>query len=111
MWLTAVLVSTVLAAEKPKLAVLDVQPVGAKTEEAVALGEAMAQELSRRGFFDVISSSEIRTLLGVERQKQLPLECFVQQGPDLCHRTAGGQRQRVGVETVAHARSHGEQLA
>ncbi len=71
MWLTAVLVSTVLAAEKPKLAVLDVQPVGAKTEEAVALGEAMAQELSRRGFFDVISSSEIRTLLGVERQKQL----------------------------------------
>lgn len=59
------------AADKPKLAVLDVQPVGVANEAAVALGEAMTQELSRRKFFEVISSSDIRTLLGVERQRQL----------------------------------------
>jgi TolB-like protein len=62
---------TVIAADKPKLAVLDVQAVGVPGDQAVAIGEAMTQELSRRGFFEVISSSDIRTLLGVERQKQL----------------------------------------
>ncbi|MEW5739814.1 MAG: hypothetical protein AB1938_12860 [Myxococcota bacterium] len=31
----------------------------------------MTQELNRRGFFDVISSRDIQTLLGVERQKAL----------------------------------------
>lgn len=72
MWLlTGVLASTLLAADKPKLAVLDVQAVGAPTEQAVALGEAITQELSRRGFFEVISSHDIRALLGVEREKAL----------------------------------------
>ncbi len=70
MWLSVALLA-VLAADKPKLAVLDVQPIGVEATQAAALGEAMTQELSRRGFFDVISSSDIRTLLGVERQKQL----------------------------------------
>lgn len=59
------------AADKPKLAVLDVQVVGVAPEAAVALGDSMTQELSRRGFFEVISSNDIRTLLGVERQRQL----------------------------------------
>ena len=40
-------------------------------EEAVALGEALTQELSRRGFFEVISAGDIRALLGVERQRAL----------------------------------------
>jgi TolB-like protein len=71
MWLSMVVLSTVLAADKPKLAVLDVQPIGVEVEKAAALGEAITQELSRRGFFEVISSSDIRTLLGVERQRQL----------------------------------------
>ena len=71
MWLSVMLLSSVLAADKPKLAVLDVQPVGVEPEKAVALGEAITQELSHRGFFEVMSASDIRTLLGVERQKQL----------------------------------------
>lgn len=65
------LVALLGATDKPKLAVLDVQAVGVAPEAAVALGDAMTQELSRRGFFEVISSNDIRTLLGVERQKQL----------------------------------------
>jgi hypothetical protein len=71
MWLSVMVLSTVLAAEKPKLAVLDVQPVGVEEAQAVAVGDALVQELGRRGFFSVISSKEIRTLLGVERQRQL----------------------------------------
>lgn len=71
MWLSLVVLSTVLAADKPKLAVLDVQAIGVEPEQAAALGEAITQQLSKRGFFEVISSSDIRTLLGVERQKQL----------------------------------------
>ena len=68
MWLSAMVLTAVLAADKPKLAVLDVQAVGVEPEKAVALGDAITQELSRRGFFEVISSNDIRTLLGVERQ-------------------------------------------
>ncbi len=71
MWLSVMVLTAVLAADKPKLAVLDVQAVGVEPEKAVALGDAITQELSRRGFFEVISSNDIRTLLGVERQKQL----------------------------------------
>lgn len=71
MWLSVVVLSTVLTAEKPKLAVLDVQAVGVEEAQAVAVGDAMAQELSKRGFFSVISAKEIRTLLGMERQRQL----------------------------------------
>ncbi|MFT3711121.1 MAG: hypothetical protein QM817_26125 [Archangium sp.] len=61
----------VLAAEKPKLAVLDVAAVGVDQAQASALGNAMAAELDRRGFFEIISANDIRTLLGVERQKEL----------------------------------------
>ncbi len=71
MWLSVMVLSAVLAADKPKLAVLDMQAVGVESDQAVALGDAMTQELSRRGFFEVISSNDLRTLLGVERQKQL----------------------------------------
>ncbi|MFO0597823.1 MAG: hypothetical protein U0228_21155 [Myxococcaceae bacterium] len=59
------------AAEKPKLAVLDVQAVGSAPAEAAALTDAITQELHKRDFFDLITANDIRTLLGVERQKQL----------------------------------------
>lgn len=59
------------ATEKPRLAVLDLQPNGAPPEVAAALTEAITQEATRRGFFEVMSSSDIRTLIGVERQKEL----------------------------------------
>jgi TolB-like protein len=62
---------TLAGAEKPKLAVLDLQPAGVAPEIATALTDAITQEVSRRGIFDVIASSDIRTLLGMERQKQL----------------------------------------
>lgn len=72
MWLSATAVAlAVLAADKPKLAVLDVQAVGVEEADARAISEAMTQELDRRGFFEIITASDIRTLLGVERQKQL----------------------------------------
>ncbi len=59
------------ATEKPRLAVLDIQALGASKEDAVALTEAATAELSRRAFFDVVSSRDIQTLLGVERQKAI----------------------------------------
>lgn len=66
-----VLALALAAGERPKLAVLDLQPSGAPAEMATALTEAMTQEVARRGFFDVIASADIRTLLGLERQKEL----------------------------------------
>lgn len=72
MWLSATVVAVaILAADKPKMAVLDVQAVGVNEAEARAISEAMTQELDRRGFFEIITANDVRTLLGVERQKQL----------------------------------------
>lgn len=72
MWLsTTVLALALLGADKPKLAVLDVQAVGVDEAQARAISEAMTAELDRRGFFDIITANDVRTLLGVERQKQL----------------------------------------
>ncbi len=65
------LVAALLAADKPKLAVLDFQAQGVPAETAQALTTAATQELSRRGFFEIVTSEDIRTLLGVERQRQL----------------------------------------
>lgn len=60
------------APEKPRLAVLDLTP-GAGVDPALItpLTEAITIEVQSRGFFDVTSSRDIVTLLGVERQKQL----------------------------------------
>ncbi|HEY0883186.1 MAG TPA: hypothetical protein VGD87_16740 [Archangium sp.] len=71
MMFTTLLLTAVLAADKPRLAVLDVQAVGAEPAQAVALGEAISQELDKRGFFQVMTARDVRTLLGVERQRQL----------------------------------------
>lgn len=71
MLMMTVTLAVLAASEKPVLAVLDVQAVGAPQENAAALTDAIAQEATRRGFFQVISSNDIRTLIGVERQKEL----------------------------------------
>ncbi|MFZ5443167.1 MAG: hypothetical protein ACOZQL_24375 [Myxococcota bacterium] len=71
MLLSLLLSSTLFAAEKPKLAIVELQPLGTPAETASAMTEAVTQELTRRGFFDVVSSRDIQTLLGMERQKQL----------------------------------------
>ncbi len=73
--MTALLVALALAAapaEKPKLVVLNLSPgAGVAAEEANALTEAVTAEVAQRGFFDVVAASEVQTLLGVERQRQV----------------------------------------
>ncbi|MBM4778517.1 MAG: hypothetical protein GQE15_12515 [Archangiaceae bacterium] len=69
--LAMVVALSLTAAEKPKLAVLDLQVSGAAPEEGTALTDAITQQVSKREFFQVIASADIRTLLGMERQRQL----------------------------------------
>ncbi|MBL8940255.1 MAG: hypothetical protein JNM69_37255 [Archangium sp.] len=69
--LPMVVALSLTATEKPKLAVLDLQVSGATAEEGTALTDAITQQVSRREFFQVIASADIRTLLGMERQRQL----------------------------------------
>jgi TolB-like protein len=60
------------AAEKPRLIVLELSAGGGvEAEVAGALTEAVTQEVADRGFFQVLSSKEVQTLVGLERQKQL----------------------------------------
>lgn len=68
----ALLLAVSVAAEKPKLVVLDLSP-GAGVDASVTgpLTEALTAEVGRRGFFEVISQRDMSTLMGVERQKQL----------------------------------------
>ena len=101
MWLSVMVLSTVLAAEKPKLAVLDVQPVGVEEAQAVAVGDALVQEVSRRGYFSVISSKEIRTLLGIERQRQLAGCAESRTTADVSHRA----RVVAGLQPTMATRS------
>ncbi len=70
-----VLLTVLLAAgpaEKSKLAVLSLTSAG-DVEPAVArsLTDLVTAEVDARGYFDPISSSEIETMLGAERQRQL----------------------------------------
>ncbi|HEY8212401.1 MAG TPA: hypothetical protein VIG99_33185 [Myxococcaceae bacterium] len=59
-------------AEKPKLIVLDLAPGGGVDPSvAAALTEAVTQEVADRGFFRVLSSKEVQTMMGFERQKQM----------------------------------------
>lgn len=61
-----------VAAQKPKLAVLDLSP-GSGVDASVTqpLSEALTSEVQRRGFFDPISQRDIQTMLGLERQRQM----------------------------------------
>lgn len=58
--------------EKPKIIVLDLTAGGGVPVEVVqALSETVATRLAARQFFDVVSSRDLATLIGIERQKQL----------------------------------------
>lgn len=59
------------AAEKPRLAVLDLNAAGVAPATVTSVQEAMTAQLAKRGFFSVISATDIRAMLGVERQRQL----------------------------------------
>ncbi len=69
--LMAVLV-TAAPAERSKLAVLALTSAG-EVDPGVArsLTDLVTAEIDARGYFDPISSSEIETMLGAERQRQL----------------------------------------
>jgi hypothetical protein len=67
------LLSSALAwAEKPRLVVLDLTPGGGADPSVVSgFTQAMTYTISKAGYFDVQSSSDLQQLLGVERQRQL----------------------------------------
>ncbi len=68
----ALLFSSLVWAEKPKLVVLDLTPGGGADPQVVAaFTEALTATISKAGYFDVASSRDVAQLLGVERQKQL----------------------------------------
>jgi TolB-like protein len=71
----ALALAVLLAAEpaaRPKLAVLDVTADrGTDPTLATSLTAGIAKVLDRRGVYEVISSQQLATLLGLERQRQL----------------------------------------
>ena len=70
--LLSLIVALPASAEQAKLAVMNLRPAGGIDPQlASAMTDAVASEAGKRGFFQVISSNEITTLLGVERQKTL----------------------------------------
>ncbi len=56
----------------PRLVVLDLSAAGGVArDEAASFSEQVTAEVAARGFFQVVSSRDIATLLGLERQKAL----------------------------------------
>lgn len=62
---------TLLAAGNVKIAVLAFSASGVDPTVATAVTESVTAEIAVRGYFDPISSGEVQTMLGVERQKAL----------------------------------------
>lgn len=65
------LVASLLAAGNVKIAVLAFSASGVDATVAAAVTESVTAEVAVRGYFDPMSSAEIQTLLGVERQRAL----------------------------------------
>lgn len=59
------------SAGKPRLFVTALVSQGVTETEAAAVGDAIVDALSGRGLFEVVSTRDVQTLLGAERQKQL----------------------------------------
>jgi TolB-like protein len=90
-------------AEKPKLIVLDLAAGGGVDPSiATALTEAITQEVADRGFFQVLSSKEVQTMIGFERQKQMAgcsaeTDCLTELGGALGARfVMGGTVTKLG---------------
>ncbi len=67
-----------LAAEtekKPRLVINDLVALKVAPEEAQAITDAVVTYLSARGLFEVLSTRDVQTLLGAERQRQLSGAC------------------------------------
>jgi TolB-like protein len=69
--LSVLVMSSVLAAGGAKMAVLSFTASGVDATVASSVTESVTAEIAVRGYFDPISASEIQSLLGAERQKQL----------------------------------------
>ncbi len=75
-WLFAIVAPALLAAapagDRPQLLIQELTS-GAGVEPSIApgLSEAIGAEIERRGYFKALTSKDVQTLLGVERQKQL----------------------------------------
>lgn len=95
---------TVAADQKPRLAVLSLQPQGVPATQAAAMTDSVVAALSSRALFEIISTRDIETALGAERQRQLLGVC--EANPDACGVSLGdslsapfvlsGQLSRVG---------------
>ena len=71
----ALLVATAAAAEKPRLAVMELAAKsGIKQEQLDVLGDMLATEIRMIGVHDVITKSDIQAMIGLERSKEL-LSC------------------------------------
>ena len=60
---------------KPRLVINDLVALKVAPEEAQAITDAVVTYLSSRGLFEVLSTRDVQTLLGAERQKQLSGAC------------------------------------
>lgn len=90
--------------QKPRLAVLSLQPQGVPATQAAAMTDSVVAALSSRALFEIISTRDIETALGAERQRQLLGVC--EANPDACGVSLGdslsapfvlsGQLSRVG---------------
>ncbi|MBL8951267.1 MAG: hypothetical protein JNK82_10850 [Myxococcaceae bacterium] len=70
--LVLLLAASPAPAEKPKLIVLPLSVAGGvEAGIGLALTEAVATEVAAHGFFQVISSKDVQTLLNVEREREL----------------------------------------
>jgi TolB-like protein len=95
----------VAADQKPRLAVLSLQPQGVPATQAAAMTDSVVAALSSRALFEIISTRDIETALGAERQRQLLGVC--EANPDACGSSIGdllsapfvlsGQLSRVGT--------------
>jgi TolB-like protein len=57
---------------KPRLVVLDLAVAGGvEPQMASALTEAVAAEVASKGYFEVMASKDVQTMLGLERQRQM----------------------------------------
>jgi hypothetical protein len=70
--MTAALFALLLSAERPRLVVVDLTAAGGLDPSiARAMTQTVSAAIAQPGLFNVISSHEIETMLGVERQKAL----------------------------------------
>jgi hypothetical protein len=105
--MTSALVLCLLAAapdEKPRLFVSSVSAVGVDAQDASFFTDAIADTLAKRGLFEVITTKDLESILGAERQRQLLGIC--EKDPTACSQGAAdavtarfvlsGQLSRLG---------------